>query len=115
MAAVGAAKGTFADLDHVGAVAGHDDRAGAVLAQQRRVVGCRQHEAVRIHDRHRRIEERLAQPQALHLDAEPLSLLRFDRIVVDVLVQDHAVYRGIQIDLLRLGKVVVRLDFFDFR
>ena len=30
-------------------------------------------------------------------------------------MQDHAVDRGIQIDLLRLGEVVVGLDFVDFR
>ena len=86
VAAVGAAEGTLADLDHVGAVAGDDHRAGTVLAQERRVVGRRQHEAIGVHDRHRRIEERFAQPQALHLDAQPLALLGLDGIVVDVLV-----------------------------
>ncbi len=55
-----------------------------------------------------------AQPEAFDLRRDPLPLLGLDDEVVDVFVLDHSVDRDVQGDLLRLGEVVVRLDFLDF-
>ena len=69
---------------------------------------------LRVHDRHRGVEERFAQSETFDLDAQPLALLCLDGVVADVLVEDHAVDCGIQLDFLRFGEVIVGLDFVDF-
>ena len=92
---------------------GATTEATASCQTRRRVVGTGQLEPLHVHDRHVRIEEGVAQPDAFDLGGDPLSLFGFDQEVIDVLVLDHAVDRRVERDLLRLGEIAVRLDFFD--
>src|SRR5205814_5361832 len=65
-----AAVGRFAELDHVGAVGGGDDRGDRVLEQQGGVVVGGEVEALHVHDGHVRVKEGDAQAHPLDLGGD---------------------------------------------
>ena len=101
--------GGFADHDVVVAVVLGDKRAVAVLAMEDRVVGGGLLEAVLVEDRDVGIEDLVAEPQAVDLDAEPLALAHGHLVVIDVLGEDDAFDCAVELDGLGTGKIVVGL------
>ena len=108
--------GALADLDDVGAVGGGDDRAHAVLAEQRVVVGGGQLEALAVEDGDVRVEQgvRPAASPSISTDSR-WPFLQFDGEVIDVLVIDDAGDGDAQRDLLRRGEIAVGLLLGDHR
>ena len=108
-----AAVAALANLDDVLAVSGSDDRRHAVLPQQSRIVAGREFKPSGIHDRDVRVEQRVAESNALDLGSDPIPLLHFDDEVVHVFVLDDPFDRRVERHFLRSLEVAVRFLLHD--
>src|ERR1019366_3058856 len=106
-----AAVGAFAHLDDIGSVGRHNDAASRVLIEHRRVVAGRQFKPFAIQNGDIRIKQRTAEAHAFNLGGKALTLLAFDGEIVYILVVDDALDGDVKRNLLRSGKVAVRLFF----
>src|SRR6185503_17431693 len=84
------------------------DRGGdGILAAEGGVVGLGQGESPRINDRDVGVEHRVTQSHADHFGGDALTFGGFDDESIDVFVVDHATDRGVELDRLGAGEVIV--------
>ena len=108
----GAAIGGFTDHYKVVPVVFSREGAVAIRTMEDRIIGEGFFEFILVEDGDVRIERTVgnrSQAEAVHLDADTLSFLDGDLIVIDVLGEDHTFDRLVHRDSLGGGEVAVRL------
>lgn len=114
----GTAVGRFADHHVVIAVVFRGEGTIAVLAVQNRVVGEGLLELVLVEDGDVRIERAVGnsgEAKAVDLDADALTLLDRDLVVIDVLGEDHTFDRLVERNRLGRGELGVGLLLLNVR
>ena len=106
---------TLADLHEVSSIFGDDDGDKRILTQEGRIIAGGKLETRFVGDRHKGIEQEIAQTHAFDLGGDALALGRLENVVIDILIIRHAVDGGINRYRLRLGQRIVGLRFDCFR